>query len=105
MEGVLGEPLLHLDPARSALGRADLDVGIAQALQQSSAGAERGPEPVARQAVGPSHARTPSVDELDVDVGDLAEQIEFRGAEFVRPKVPRKWGLLRRLSGPEPANG
>ena len=56
-------------------------------LQQAPAGAERGPEAIARQAVGAPHARAAAVDELDVELQDVAQQFEpgradVQGAEM-----------------------
>ena len=87
VERPLGDPLLHLHPAGAALGRADLDVVVAEAVQQAAAGAERGAEVVARQAVGAGHPRAAAVDELDVELGDLADQVEPRRADVERPEV------------------
>ena len=87
VKGSLGDSLLHLDPAGAAFGGADLDVAVAQPSEQTTAGPERSPEAIACQPEGTSHARAATVDEFDVELEDVAQQIE--------PGVPtsraRRW--------------
>src|SRR5262245_22826595 len=83
----LGKSLLHLDPAGAALGRSDLDVSVLEPAQQSSAGPERHPELVTSQAVGPAHARAASVDELDVQFGNLADELQSGQADVQSPEM------------------
>src|SRR3954452_15653572 len=61
VEGPLGDPLLHLHPAGAALGGADLDVIDAEAVQEAAAGAERGAEVLAGEAVRAGHPRAAPV--------------------------------------------
>ena len=56
-------------------------------LSEAAAGAERGAEVVAGQAEGARHARAAAVDELDVELGDVPDQVEPRRADVERPEV------------------
>src|SRR5262249_15119285 len=85
----LGRPLLHLDPAGATFGGADLDVVVPEPIHEPAPGAERGPEVVAFQAEGPRHPRAAAVDELDVELGDLANQVEAGHPEVERAEVAR----------------
>src|SRR5258708_22634037 len=76
VQRALGGSVLHLDPAGAALGRADVDVAMAETLDQATTGSDRIPEAIPGQPVGPAHARAATVDELDVKLWDLAEKVE-----------------------------
>ena len=84
-----GDPLLHLDPAGATLGRADIDIGVAEPSQQATAGSERSPEVIVRQPKRTTHSRAAAVDELDVETHDFAHQLEPRPADVEGPKVAR----------------
>src|SRR5262249_39916514 len=87
VERALDRTLLHLDATGGTLGGADVDVGVADPLEEPAAGAERAAEPAARQAIGPAHPRTAAIDELDVEVRNAAEELERRRAHIERAQV------------------
>ena len=87
VQGPLGQPLLHLNPAGAALGGADLDVVVLEPPEQISSGAERGAELVAAQTVGSAHAGTAAIDELDIQLGNLADQVQARQADVQSPEM------------------
>ena len=89
VQSPLGDSLFHLDPAGAAFGRADLDIAVAEAPEQAAAGPERGPEAIAGQPVSAAHARAAAVDELDVELQDVAQQLETRRADVECPQVAR----------------
>src|SRR4051794_39341917 len=89
MVRALGDGLLHLHAAGAAFGRADLDVVVAEAVQQAPTGSEGGPKIVPAEPEGAGHARAAAVDELHAELGDRADQVEARRADAEGAEVAR----------------
>src|SRR5271165_7077692 len=85
MVGSFGCALFHLDPAGAAFRRADLDIVISQPAQKRTPRSEL----VAAQAIGPTHAGTAAIDELDVHLGNGADQVESGHADVQSAEVAR----------------
>ena len=85
--GSFGHALFHLHPTRAAFGRAEVEVGVAQPVEQIASRAERGQEVAFAQAEGAGHAGATAVDELDLEFGDASESVESRRADLLGAEV------------------